>query len=250
MVGSSAVKLGKLVRLLIQPRFTRPLLRFHVAAAIEHLEAIRYCAAATLIDVGANKGQFSLAFRGLQPIGRIVAFEPLPPAAEIYQRLFSGDDGVILHRVAISEHEGTARFHVADREDSSSLLKPGSGQAEAYGVSGSSTIEVDVKPLEGLVDLASLPRPVMLKIDVQGGELSVLKGCARLEHIDFIYVELSYVELYDGQPLFDEVATYLFQRGFKVGGAFNQSVTSRFGPTQIDVLFVQDRYLNRPADEN
>jgi hypothetical protein len=65
----------------------------------------------------------------------------------------------------------------------------------------------------------------------------VLEGCSTLEYASFIYVELSFVELYEGQALFEEVAAYLFGRGFTVMGVFNQVSTARFGPTQADFLF-------------
>jgi FkbM family methyltransferase len=223
--------------LLTQPHLAQAAFRYRVAAAIEHLEPIRHTAARTLIDIGANKGQFSLAFRSQRPGARIEAFEPLPQPANIYERVFARDARVALHRVAIANEEGIAQFFVADRDDSSSLLPPGQGQADAFGVHNERTIQVEVKRLDSCVTIADLPRPIMMKIDVQGAELKVLQGCAALDAIDFVYVELSYVVLYDGQPLFDEVATYLRGRGFDLVGVFNQVVTQRFGPTQADFLF-------------
>jgi len=230
-------KLRKAARLLARPRFARAALAHRVAAAVEHLEAIDRSGARTLIDIGANKGQFSLAARArLAGLG-IIAFEPLPEAADRFERLFGGDPGVALHRVALSEAEGEAEFHVTDRSDSSSLLKPGAAQDAAFGVRESATIRVPVRRLDHCLALADLPRPILIKIDVQGAELGVLKGCADLEAADFVYVELSFVELYEGQPLFGEVAAYLAGRGFALAGVFNQVTTARFGPTQADFLF-------------
>lgn len=211
---------------------------FHrVAAATEHLSAIRACEANTLLDAGANKGQFSLAFRALRPNSHVVAFEPLAEAADIFARLLPRDNLTQLQRVALGSVDGRAEFHVADRADSSSLLRLGVGQEQAFGVRCVSTVEVSVKRLDACIDLAVLPHPIFLKVDVQGGELGVFEGCDQLSTIDFIYVELSFVELYVGQPLFEEVTSYLSGRGFKVRGAFNQVVTDEYGPTQVDILF-------------
>lgn len=225
------------LRLLARPRLAHAAFRHRVAAAIEHLAPIRLTSAATLIDIGANKGQFSLAFRSVRPDAQIIAFEPLAGAADIYSRLFRNDRRLVLHRVAIADEEGCAEFFVADRDDSSSLLKPGDGQARAFGVRSACTIQVPVRRLDDCVALRDLPRPILMKIDVQGAELKVLMGCAALEMVDFIYTELSFAELYDGQPLFDEVADYLGQRGFALAGVFNQVTTRSFGPTQADFLF-------------
>lgn len=230
-------KARKLLSLAARPAFARAVLSHRVAAAVEHLEPIRLTAAHSLIDVGANKGQFSLAFRTFRPRAPIHAFEPLPAAADTFQRLFARDPHVRLHRVAIGEREATAAFHVADRQDSSSLLRPGAGQRAAFGVSEASAIEVAVRPLGAMLDLSALPRPILMKIDVQGAELAVLEGISALEAIDVVYVELSFVELYEGQPLFDEVAAHLAARGFALAGVFNQVATPAFGPTQADFLF-------------
>jgi len=236
-VGQLASKFRKAFLLLQRPRLARAVLVHRVAASIEHFEAIHLSAANTLIDAGANKGQFSLAFRSLRPGALIIAFEPLPEAAGTFQRMFEGDGLTSLQRVALAGAEGSATFHIADRADSSSLLKPGRGQERAFGVRALSTTEVQLKRLDECVDVNSLPRPILLKVDVQGGELGVFQGCDQLAEIDFIYVELSFVELYEGQPLFDDVSAYLISRGFVLVGVFNQVSTTEFGPTQVDALF-------------
>ena len=208
-----------------------------MAAAVEHIAAIELTAAGTLLDVGANKGQFSLAFRQSRPAGRIVAFEPLTGAADTFARLFAGDPDATLHRVALSDRDGSAEFHVTDRADSSSLLPPGQGQARAFGVSEETRITVPTRRLDNMVAVRDLPGPVLLKIDVQGAELSVISGCADFDAIDYIYSELSFVELYEGQPLFQEFAQALAARGYEMAGVFNQVWTREFGPTQADFLF-------------
>lgn len=235
---STVARLQKALTLLRSPRWISAAARFRVAAAVEHLEAIRLCNAATLIDIGANKGQFSLAYRSLFPEGKIIAFEPFEESANRFRQVFEGDPRVTLHGCALADVEGEATFHVTTRRDSSSLLKPGSGQSHAFDVHGEMQIKVPVKRLDQVIDMAALkPGAVLIKIDVQGAELQVLQGCDDLEHADFVYVELSFVSLYDNQPLFAEVASYLFSRRFEMAGVFAQTVTSKFGPTQADVLF-------------
>ncbi|WP_233716605.1 FkbM family methyltransferase [Mycolicibacterium vinylchloridicum] len=219
------------------PPLVRAVFSHRVAAAAEHFSAIRFCAANTLVDAGANKGQFSLAFRTLRPEAEIIAFEPLPSEADVYEQVLPPDGRTRLQRVALASAEDKATFYVADRADSSSLLRPGKGQERAFGVRGESTIEVSVKRLDDCVDFAALAHPILLKVDVQGGELGVFQGCDTLGEVDFIYVELSFTELYEGQPLFEEVTDYLKTRGFTVAGIFNQVMTAEFGPTQVDALF-------------
>jgi FkbM family methyltransferase len=219
---------------LSHPAFVRAMVGHRVAAATEHLEAIRLCAANTLVDVGANKGQFSLAFRAVRPNAQIIAFEPLPEAADVYEQVFAQDGLVSMQRVALSTSSGKAQFYVTDRTDSSSLLRPAKGQDRLH---RARTIEVPVRRLDECVDVASLNRPSLLKVDVQGGELSVFAGCDALAEFDFVYAELAFVEVYEAQPLFPEVAEYLAGRGFTIAGVFDQIATREYGPTQVDALF-------------
>ena len=230
-------KSRKAISLIQRPRLAHAVLFHGVAAATEHFAAIRASEPNTLIDAGANKGQFSLAFRSLRPHAHVFAFEPLPEAADTFEKLFSNDPLTRLQRLALAEREGAAEFHVTDRPDSSSLLEPGKGQERAFGVHPARAIKVPITRLDASLDLQVLSRPILLKVDVQGGELGVFEGCDQLSCLDFIYVELSFVELYLSQPLFEDVTAYLAARGFRIIGIFNQVTTDEFGPTQVDVLF-------------
>ena len=112
-------------------------------------------------------------------------------------------------------------------------------QQKAFAVVEETVTAVAVRRLDAVLASIQLNRPVLMKVDVQGAELSVIEGCADLSSIDFVYVELSFVELYDRQPLFHDVAARLFERGFELAGVFNQVSTKTFGPTQADFLFRQ-----------
>ena len=230
-------KLLKAFELLKRPRLAKAAATHRVAAAVEHLPAIQLSRANTLIDAGANKGQFSLAFRSLRPSARIIAFEPLATAADIFEKLFANDTLTSLQRVALADADQFADFHITDRDDSSSLLKPCSGQRRAFGVREATVTTVPLRRLSDCVDFRSLSHPILLKVDVQGSELGVFGGCDQLAEIDFIYAELSFVELYKHQPLYDEVAAFLVDKGFRSAGVFNQVTTPAFGPTQADILF-------------
>jgi len=239
-------KIIKLAQLLRHRVMARMLLQHRVAATTEHIEALAFFVPAGLLDVGANKGQFSIAARAIVPDVVIHAFEPLASAADQFATVFAGDAHTTLHRVAIGAREGEAVFYVANRQDSSSLLKPGAGQIAAFGVEAETQITVDVRTIESMVALDTLPRPLLLKIDVQGTELDVLLGIKRLDLIDAVYVEMSFMELYEAQSVFDDVYMFLREKGFSLRGVFNQASTRRFGPTQADCLFVRNVDMQRP----
>lgn len=82
-----------------------------------------------------------------------------------------------------------------------------------------------------------LTRPTLLKIDVQGFELEVLKGAVEiLPAIDAVYVEVSYIPLYQGQPLRDDIEHFLCSVGFECVGAFND-YSHKGERIQSDLLF-------------
>lgn len=58
-----------------------------------------------------------------------------------------------------------------------------------------------------------------------------------LLHFDTLYVEASYVELYEGQALAGDVIEFLRNRDFILVGVFNQHVDEMRGPLQADFLF-------------
>jgi FkbM family methyltransferase len=227
---------SKYLTALSTPAFWPALVR-GVMPAVEHIDALKRLKPKTLIDVGANKGQFSLIARHLFPEIQIHAFEPLEGERELYKAVVS--EPVEVHSTALSDVTGDAKFFITSRSDSSSLLRPGANQQTAYGVVQSSEGTVPVARLDEFFHPWNLARPTLLKLDVQGAELRVLRGAERvLSLIDAVYCEVSFVELYEDQPRADEIVAFLARADFTLRGAFNLSCTSKFGPTQSDFLFL------------
>lgn len=216
-----------------------PALAKGVMPTVEHIEAIRRLAPKTLIDVGANKGQFSLVARYLFPEIDIHAFEPLDSERRWFTAVVS--EPVTLHANALGANARDAEFFVASRADSSSLFKPGVGQEDAYGVVCKASINVKVARLVESVDIDQMRRPILMKLDIQGGELDALKGAQDfLPTIDYIYCETSFVTLYDKQPLANDLVSYLIEQGYFLAGVYNQSQTREFGATQADFLWTRN----------
>jgi FkbM family methyltransferase len=243
-VSASAVaRAHKLARLLAGPALYRRALLRGVAAAVEHHEALRITGAASVYDVGANKGQFYLAVRRTLPEARIVCFEPLADPRRRLEQVVAGDAGVEVHPYALSDRPGPAKMTVTARADSSSLLEPTERQLAVFpGTHAVGSEDVACRTLDGVESARDLSPPSLLKIDVQGGELAVLEGGRRtVPSFDWVYVECSYVELYAGQPLFGDVAAHLRGQGFTLHGRTNVVRDARGSEIQADCLFRRGR---------
>ena len=229
---------AKLLRLLPDPTFRRGL-RFGVGAAIEHRPALAHLRFRTVVDIGANVGQFSLLARALNPGARILAFEPLAEAAARYRRVFARDPGAALLQAAIAPRRGTVEMHVSAAPDSSSLLPITRRQAERFpGTEETGLVAVEAGPLGCFLERTDVAPPALLKIDVQGFELEVLRASAPLlDAFGHVYVEASFEELYAGQALAPEVGAFLDERGFKEIGRFNTVRAPDGTPVQADFLF-------------
>ena len=216
----------------------RRALRHGVVPALEHQALLRALRPALVIDVGANRGQFSLDVRRAVPDARVVAFEPLSPEADRYRAIFGAMSSFELHEVALGVESGAFEFHVSSARDSSSLLPIGARQVEYFPGTGEVGIEqVAVRTLDSHFENVELSVPALLKLDVQGGELGVLQGGARtLGSFRWVFLEMSFVELYVGQPLADELVEALAGQGFRLVGVGRPSIRGGM-PIQVDALF-------------
>ena len=113
-----------------------------------------------------------------------------------------------------------------------SLSEIYSGTEEAY------TTSLEIRRLDDVLHDVALDKPALLKLDVQGFELEVLKGSLEtLKRIDYVYLEASFIELYKGQPLATEVITWLADHGFNLSGVYHVSFDGTGRAVQADMLF-------------
>lgn len=216
-------------------------LRYGVFAGTEHEPVLRDLNCLTVIDIGANRGQFSLAARHLFPKAAIYAFEPLPVPAAIFKKVFKDDPLVQLIQSGIGKTRELRTIHISYKDDSSSFLPIGENQLRLFpGTGHKESKEVEIGPLSLWITAKSIKKPALLKIDVQGFELEVLKGSEELlDLFDYIYVESSFCELYLGQALADEIIAFLFSRQFRLKGIYNLFYDKRGKPVQADFFFTK-----------
>jgi len=197
---------------------------------------------ATLLDVGANEGQFGREMRRAGFGGRIVSFEPLAVChAKLVQTAAPDPDWHVAPRAALGADDGVATINVSANLVSSSLLPILDRSVETHQPSRyAGTEEVPLRRIDSLRDADWKP-PFGLKIDTQGFELEVLKGAAQtLQETPVVLLEMSLHPLYQGAAGFAELYAWMEQAGYRCVGiteGFVNVVTDEL--LQADALFVR-----------
>jgi FkbM family methyltransferase len=196
----------------------------------------------TVLDIGANVGQFATLTRRSGFAGRIISCEPLTGAfGQLGARAAKDDQWLPLH-TAVGREPGTTTINVSANSFSSSVLDM--TDAHLTSAPGSGYISSETVPMTTVRALAAKhsvdPARTLLKIDTQGYEEEVLAGAGDLVgEFAAIQLELSFVELYTGQQLFDDLYARMRGLGFRL-----QILESGFSDAtgrmlQCDGLFVR-----------
>jgi FkbM family methyltransferase len=198
-----------------------------------------------VLDIGANIGQFAKGLRSAGYDRRILSFEPLTQAHERLSAAARHDAfWEIAPRMAIGDHEGEVQMHVAGNSVSSSVLDMLETHADAAPNSKFIANErVRVATLDSVLSKEVLDGAIsFLKIDTQGYEDRVLDGARSVvENSRGLQLELSFVPLYDGQLLLEQLMARMRALGFVVWGiwpGFCDKTSGRM--LQVDVAFFRE----------
>ncbi|HZC73372.1 MAG TPA: FkbM family methyltransferase [Jatrophihabitans sp.] len=195
----------------------------------------------TVLDIGANTGQFARLLRQSGFSGRIHSVEPLQRAFLRLENAARADTHWTVQRAAVGAATGTLTMNVSGNSVSSSVLpmldRHEAAAPSARYVAQEKVPAVTVDDIVSAHDLA--PERTLLKVDVQGYEKAVLDGAAQtLPKFRGVRTEMSLVPLYDGQALMPEIVGELGELGFElwfVEPGFVEPETRRL--LQLDGVF-------------
>lgn len=216
----------------------RRAIRRGVVPSHVHQATLRRTTPDVVVDAGANRGQFSLDVVRALPSAVVHAFEPLGSEAEVFDAVFAAQSNVTLHRQGLWSEAGVMAMHVSASPDSSSLLPIGVTQSEIFpGTHGIREDDVEVVRLDEVLSTRDVGSRALLKVDVQGGELEVLRGAGELlRRFQWVYVELSLVQFYVGQPMAGAVIAHLVESSFELVDV-TIAARHRGRAVQVDALF-------------
>jgi FkbM family methyltransferase len=176
----------------------------------------------TIFDVGANLGQFGTQLRKYGYDGRIVSFEPLSTVRKKLQHV-SADDPFweVAPQAAIGNEEGEVVINIASNSVSSSVLDMLDTHSDV--APDSTYVGNEIVPLRRLdtlgINYIQSDTVLFIKIDTQGYEDKVLQGSFELlKDAVGLQLELSFIPLYRGQPLYGEMIEQLKNLGFELWG--------------------------------
>ncbi len=173
----------------------------------------------TLLDVGGNTGQFAYYTRKAGYKNRIISFEPLTEAYALLQNFAKSDPHWDTVNAAIGDTDGEIEINVSENLQSSSILDMMPDHVKSAPESAYKGKEkVKIHRLDTIIDkYTSDLETTFLKIDTQGFEKNVLEGAEKsLQSLKGLQLELSMVELYKGETLFNDMLNLIIGRGFTV----------------------------------
>lgn len=198
---------------------------------------------ATVLDVGANAGQFAVASAKLFPNAWIHSFEPVPECVESLRRNVSSLGNVVVYPFALGEAAGEVTVHVNSYTHSSSVLRLAQVHLDVFPEARETrSINVEVTTLDLVSRDLEFERPALLKLDVQGYEAQVIRGGVEtLKRVDYVVLEASFKPMYEGELLFMDIVRIMEKQDFR----FERPVGWLKAPgsgeiLQMDALFIRN----------
>lgn len=179
----------------------------------------------TVIDVGANEGQYGKMLRNIGFTGTILSFEPLSDAYQILSTRARSDKNWHTYNFALGDREEELDLNVTNYNDFSSFLLPNAYSESTF--QHKSRVDrhetVTIRMLDNVFN--DLPdtsnQKIHLKMDTQGYDLKVFSGATNsLQHVRTMQSEISIRELYEGMPDYITSLSAFRDAGFNISGLF------------------------------
>ncbi|MEP6957180.1 MAG: FkbM family methyltransferase [Nitrospirota bacterium] len=198
---------------------------------------------ATVVDVGAAYGSFTNQCFSVFPKARFLLLEPLVEYQPFLKKLTETMPAAQCIVAAASANPGELNLNVHPDLVGSSLFREVEQGTDVNGVPRT----VRAITIDGLVNETGAKGPFLLKVDVQGAELEVLRGAERiLSNAEYIVLEVSLFRFFQDGPDFHDVVQYMKSHGFvayDISGLQYRPLDHAL--SQIDIAFVKEEGLFR-----
>ncbi len=196
----------------------------------------------TFIDIGANTGQFARTINSVFPQAQIYSFEPIPECFKQLKATMHDVKNFTAFNLGLGDKSGEIQMEISEYSQSSSFLKMTNLHKQDFPhTKNSKSVGVKLERLDSIAENILLDEPILIKIDTQGYEDQVLLGGEKtVKRAKAVIIESSFVELYEGQALFNDIYSKLVSWGFSYSGALGQLYSPTTGKClQEDSLFLK-----------
>ena len=194
----------------------------------------------SVIDVGANVGQFGLDIRRQGFKGLIVSYEPVKKTFGLLTQTIRQHQPWKSFQLGLGAEESKRVINISGNDGlSSSLLEMRSLHLKNFPDSATVAKErISISTIDKQLEVLGLrPQEIMLKLDVQGFEAEVLKGASQtLSKIPLVYLEVSIIPLYEEEISFLPILIELSKFGHEVVDVFRGIKGSNGQLLQLDIL--------------
>jgi len=221
------------------------LLKFPSGSLKKRIELMKRFNIGIILDVGANTGQFAGNVRKAGYKGEIVSFEPLTEAFSQLEKRTENDKKWIAEKIGLGDFDGESVINISQNLVSSSILNIKKEHTDAEPESKYIAQEkITIRKLDSIFSkYEQVGRNLFLKIDTQGFEKEVILGAVNsLKKITGLQVEMSLVECYDGEMMYDDLKNLIESYGFGLyylEPGFSDPVTGKL--MQVDGIFFRNR---------
>ncbi|QTN32169.1 FkbM family methyltransferase [Akkermansiaceae bacterium] len=190
-----------------------------------------------ILDIGAFNGGWAALAHSEFPEATILMLEAQEGKRSVLERIKQEAEGKIDYRIAVmgsSDGEKVVFHEYENSPTASSMLQDNAGTPTRK-------VESTMRTLDSIILEGKFPRPDLIKLDVQGFELEVLRGGASaIAAATAILMEVSIIEVYQNNPAFADVIDFMSKNGFRVYDVCSLLRRPLDGALcQMDVIFVK-----------
>jgi len=198
----------------------------------------------TILDVGANTGQFARHILPAFPTAQYYCFEPLPGAFKALGSWSENKKNVHVFNLALGEEVGNAEMyeHITHSPSSSLLTTTQTSERLYPVVKEQKKIATQVDTLDNFISqkALTLTSDILIKLDVQGYEDRVIRGGSQtFKKARACLLEVNLQPLYRQQASFKALFRLLDDLGFEYGGNFDQTYDNNGRVVFFDAIFIR-----------
>jgi len=171
---------------------------------------------ATIIDVGANAGQWLKTLNPRSINGTVWCFEPLKVPYKELENFAKSYPNIKVFKLAFSDFAGPTKMFVASNGGASSSINAPTEHLRLHSkIEFSNEETVNVTTIDEFFSKHELFLPLYLKIDTQGHEWNVIKGGIKtLTNVAVVELESSMTAQYQGEKAHHDLMNELIKLGF------------------------------------